>query len=78
MTIAHDMQSKRLTDIMCLIEHDDTILAHLFRHLFGNFRVQQIVERVNHYITECELHCNISLGLICRHEKALDSPFVEW
>ena len=37
----------QLTDVVSLVKYDDRVLAHLFRHLLSDFRVQEVVERVD-------------------------------
>lgn len=41
------IKQRRRTDIVSLVKDNDRVLAHLLGDLFGNFRIEQIMERVD-------------------------------
>jgi hypothetical protein len=48
---------QRLTNVVRLVKDDDRVFAHVLRDLFGDFRVEEVVERVDDDVGVHELRC---------------------
>jgi hypothetical protein len=44
-----------LTDVMGFVKYNDRILRDIFRNLFRHFRVEEVMERIDHNVNECHL-----------------------